>query len=76
LDAKLKALFLLIVNLVVNGTLWAVIPGEYKVFVILAVNLIQVAIAFYDPTYVLQNLGLSKGEYKEKLAGREIKAGL
>lgn len=68
MNAQLKAVLLLIVNLAINGTLFAVLPAEWKVWAILAVNLIQVAIAFADPTYTIQKLGMTKSEYLGKAA--------
>ncbi len=71
MNAQTKAILLLIVNLAVNGTLFAVLPAEWKVWAILAVNLIQVALAFFDPAYTIQKLGLSKSEYLGRVAEAE-----
>ena len=55
----------------VNGTLWTILPAEYKAYAIVVVNLIQVVIAFYDDSYVLQKLGMSKQEFLGRV--KEIK---
>lgn len=67
MNAQLKMVLLLVVNLAVNGTLFAILPPEYKVYGILAVNLIQVVLAFVDPSYTIAKLGLSKSEYLGKI---------
>ena len=75
MNEKLKAFLLLIINLAVNGSLWLFVPVEYKGLAILAVNLIQVAIAYYDPTYTIAKLGISKQQYLGKAKyGHEIES--
>ena len=63
MDAKIKGVLLVIVNLALNGTLWAVVPVDYRVYAILGVNLVQVVLAFLDPAYTIQKLGMSKEQY-------------
>ena len=63
MNAQLKALLFIVINMAVNGTLWTILPAEYKAYAIVAVNLIQVAIAFYDPSYTIQKLGWTKQTY-------------
>ena len=78
MNANLKSFFILIINLAVNGSLWLIVPIEYKIWAILALNLIQVFIAFRDPSYVLQQLGWNKERYlgaiDDKKWGKEIES--
>ena len=67
MSANLKGVLLVVINLAVNGTLWAIVPADYKIWAILLVNLAQVALAFIDPTYTIQKLGMSKSEYLGKI---------
>ena len=72
MTAQIKGVLLVIVNLALNGTLWAVVPADYKVYAILAVNLVQVGLAFLDPSYTLKQLGLSKQEYLGTIAKNKV----
>ena len=63
MEAKLKAILYLIINLGVNGGIIAVVPVEYKAIALLVFNCIQVVLAFLDPSYVLQQLGWNKERY-------------
>ena len=63
MDSKIKGALHLIVNLALNGTLWIIVPGEYKIYALVALNLVQVALAYLDPTYTLKQLGVSREEY-------------
>ena len=76
MDSKLKAFLLLLINLIINGTIWLFAPIEYKAWVILAGNLIQVYLAFIDPAYTIQKLGISKREYLGRInkTDNEIKS--
>lgn len=69
MNSQLKALLLLIVNLALNGSLWLFVPIEYKGLAILIVNLLQVAICYFDPTYAIQKIGMSKSEYLGRIKG-------
>ena len=60
---KLKSFLHLVINFAINGAIFTLVPSEYKVYVILGFNLIQVYLAYIDPTYTLQKLGMSKKEY-------------
>jgi hypothetical protein len=62
-NAKLKAILYLIINLGVNGGIIAVVPVEYKAIALLVFNCVQVVLAFIDPAYTIQKLGISKSEY-------------
>jgi len=63
MNAQLKAYLIKEINMTVNRKLWTILPAEYKAYAIVAVNLIQVAIAFYDPSYTSQKLGWTKQTY-------------
>lgn len=67
MDARIKGLLHLIVNLALNGTIFAVVPADYKTWAVLVVNLAQVVLAFLDPSYTIQKLGMSKQEYLGKI---------
>ena len=67
MNAKTKGFLHLIVNLAVNGTLFSIVPEEYKTYAILGFNFLQVILAFMDPTYTIQKLGMSKTEYLGKI---------
>ena len=76
MDSKLKTFLLLVINLIINGTIWLFVPIEYKVWVLLVGNLIQVYLSFIDPTYTLQKLGMGKREYLGRInkTDNEIKS--
>lgn len=66
----LKQLLHFIVSLAANGAIWAVVPEDYKPYAILLFNLVQVGLAYIDPTYTIQKLGMSKGEFLGKVSGK------
>lgn len=70
MTAKIKGILYLAINLVMNGTIFVVVPPEYKPYVFLVANSIQVFLAFIDPTYVIQKLGISKSEYLGRIANK------
>lgn len=62
-SAKIKGILHLIINLAGNGTIWTMIPEEYKMYALFVFNLVQIIYAFLDPTYTLAQLGMKKEEY-------------
>ena len=60
---KAKSFLHLVINFVINGAIFTIVPAEYKVYVILGFNLLQVYLAYIDPTYTIQKLGMSRKEY-------------
>lgn len=64
--AKLKGLLHAIINIAGNGAILTVVPEDYKPYALAIFNLVQVVLAFTDPTYTIQKLGMSKGEYLGK----------
>ena len=60
---KAKSFLHLVVNFIANGAIFTLVPPEYKVYAILGFNLIQVYLAFIDPSYTLRKLGISRQEY-------------
>ena len=67
MDARIKGTLHLVVNLAVNGTIFSVIPEDFKPWAILVFNLAQVVLAFLDPTYTIQKLGMTRREYLGKV---------
>lgn len=60
---KLTTILYAIVSLAGNGTIFLIVPPEYKIYLLFAFNLIQVVLALIDPTYTLKKLGMTKQEY-------------
>ena len=60
---NLKSFLHLVVNFALNGAIFTLVPSEYKVYAILGFNLLQVYLAYIDPTYALKKLGMSRQEY-------------
>lgn len=75
MTTKIKAILYLIINLAVNGGILAAVPIEYKAISLLVFNCLQVVLAFIDPTYAIQKLGISKQQYLGKVKyGHEIES--
>jgi len=69
-ESKVKGVLHALVNIGGNLLVLGVVPVEYKLYALLAFNILQVVYAYLDPTYVFQKLGkklgrkLSKEDYK------------
>ncbi len=64
MSAKIKVILYSIVSLGGNVALLAgILPSPYKELCLAIFNLVQVAYAFYDPTFVIQKLGMTKLEF-------------
>lgn len=61
MNEKAKGLFHALVNIVGNILVLGIVPTEYKIYVLLAFNLIQVVLAYLDPTYALVAIGRKLG---------------
>lgn len=66
-EANVKAALHFAVNLAVNGSVLAFVPEDWKPLALLVFNLAQVVLAFLDPSYAIQKLGMTKGEYLGKV---------
>lgn len=60
---QFKAVLNGIINVVVNSGIIAIVPPDYKVWVLLAFNLVQVLYMYFDPTYAFRKLGMTKEQY-------------
>lgn len=63
MNVNFKATLSGIINVVVNSGILAVVPPDYKVWALLAFNLVQVIYMFFDPSYAFTKLGMTKQEY-------------
>jgi len=61
-----KATLHAIINFVGNGAIFTFIPDPIKIYAILVFNIVQALYAYFDPTYTLKKIGMSKGEYLGK----------
>lgn len=62
MTTQTKAVIHGVLSVVANAGILAAVPDTYKVWVLLAWNLIQVLVAFFDPTYAYQNLGAKQNK--------------
>jgi hypothetical protein len=61
MDSKIKVSLHAFINIVGNLLVVGLIPPEYKLYVLMAFNTVQVIYAYFDPTYVFQQLGKKLG---------------
>lgn len=61
MNAQIKSLLYALINIGGNLIVLGVVPAEFKVYALLAFNILQVVYAYYDPTYVFQQLGKKLG---------------
>ena len=61
MNAQIKAVLYAVVNIGGNLILLGIIPAEYKVYSLLVFNIVQVVYAYFDPSYVFQQLGKKMG---------------
>ena len=66
MSSKLKLTLHAIVNVGANLLIIGVIPPEFKGWALMIFNIAQVVYAYYDPTYVFQQLGKKMGRVYTK----------
>ena len=66
MDSKIKVAVYAVINILGNLIVLGAIPPQYKVWGLLVFNIAQVTYAFYDPSYVFQQLGKKMGRVYTK----------
>lgn len=61
MNSRIKAVLYAVINIGGNLILLGVIPQAYKVYSLLVFNIVQVVYAYFDPSYVFQQLGKKFG---------------
>ena len=60
MQPNLKGILHGIVSVVGNGAIFAFLPDEYRIWVLLAFNIVQVVLAFIDPSYAVNLIKMGK----------------
>lgn len=60
MSVKIKAFLYGIISLVGNGAILLVLPEEWRPYLLVGFNLVQVAYAFFDPSYTIHQIQIGK----------------